>query len=50
MYLLYTDEANIDPVEENFFIYGGVCIPGEEAGPLSERICTIRADLGYETH
>ena len=48
MYLLYTDEANINPVEENFFIYGGVSIPGEEAGPLSERICTIRADLGYK--
>ena len=48
MHLLYTDEANINPVEENFFIYGGVSIPGDEAGPLSEEISTIRADLGYK--
>ena len=48
MYLFYTDEANIDLVEENFFIYGGVSSPGDEAGPLSEEICTIRSDLGYK--
>lgn len=42
MYLLYTDETNLDPSQGDFFVYGGIAIPGDKAGELSERIEAIR--------
>lgn len=44
MYLLYTDETNLDPSQGDFFVYGGIAIPGEKAGALTERIEAIRAE------
>jgi hypothetical protein len=47
MHLLYTDEVNIDPASSNFFIYAGVSIADENAGPLSKEIDSLRAKYSY---
>jgi hypothetical protein len=47
MYLLYTDETNVNPQTSDFFAYAGVAIPGDQAGQLSNRIDAIRAANGY---
>ena len=47
MYLLYTDETNVDPQTSDFFAYAGVAIPGDRAGQLSSRIDAVRAANGY---
>jgi hypothetical protein len=47
MYLLYTDEVNIDPASSDFFIYAGVSISDENAGPLSNEIDSLRAKYSY---
>lgn len=47
MYLLYTDETNVDPATSDFFAYAGVAIPGDQAGRLSSRIDAVRAANGY---
>lgn len=42
MYLLYCDETNIDPAQADFFVYGGISIPGRRALELSNAIEAIR--------
>jgi len=47
MYLLYTDEVNVDPRSSNFFIYGGVSVDANQAASLSRRIDHLRQEYGY---
>lgn len=47
MYLLYTDETNIDPANADFFAYGGVIIPSDTAHTLSTSLDQIRRSFGY---
>lgn len=42
MYFLFTDESNADPNSGDFFIYGGMAFPVENADGLSNRIDQIR--------
>ncbi len=44
MYLMYSDESNLEPSENTFFIYGGVMIDAEKAKDLSDSIQTIREE------
>jgi hypothetical protein len=46
--LLYADETNIDPKNTDFFVYGGVIIPGNTAGELSLAIDALRKAHGYK--
>ena len=48
MHFLYTDEANIDPKDTEFFIYAGVAVPGEAAKPLSDELEKIRSEHSYK--
>ena len=48
MYLLYTDEVNIDPASSNFFIYAGVSISDRNAGALSKEIDSLRAKYSFQ--
>jgi hypothetical protein len=48
MYLLYTDEVNLDPSTSEFFVYAGVTIPGEEAALLHSDIADLRERNGYQ--
>ena len=43
MYLLYCDETNLEERENDFFVYGGVAVPAENALALSQAIDEIRA-------
>jgi len=47
MYLLYTDEVNVDPRSSDFFIYGGVAINSSNAPLLSADIEHLRQEYGY---
>lgn len=47
MYLLYTDEVNVDPSGSDFFIYGGVSIDINKAASLSRSIDCLRQKHGY---
>ncbi len=47
MYLLYTDEVNMDPDSTDFFVYAGVAILDGHARHLSAEIDTLRNDYGY---
>jgi hypothetical protein len=42
MYLLYTDETNLDARSSEFFVYGGIAIPSENAKSLSDALVKIR--------
>ncbi|MCZ6691810.1 MAG: DUF3800 domain-containing protein [Planctomycetota bacterium] len=42
MYLLYADESNLDPAAGDFFVYGGIAVPGDHAQALSAEIDQIR--------
>lgn len=42
MYLLYTDETNLEPRDSTFFVYGGLVVPPEGATSFSEAIEGIR--------
>ena len=44
MYLLYSDEANLNPSDNAFFIYGGVVINCANAKSLSEGIQKVREE------
>jgi len=44
MFLLYCDETNLTPSDGDFFIYGGVIVPGDCAHRLHATIDTLRAD------
>lgn len=48
MYLLYTDETNLDPAGSTFFIYGGVAISSEKAPSISNAIGVQRLAHGYK--
>ena len=47
MYLLYTDEVNVDPENSEFFVYAGVAISGEKAPEFSTDIEKLRRRHGY---
>lgn len=38
MHLLYADETNLDPAEGDFFVYGGLVVPGDKAKDLSDSV------------
>ena len=42
MHLLYADETNLDPSAGDFFVYGGVVVPGDKAKLLSDSIDALR--------
>jgi len=46
MYLLYCDETNLNPNEREFFIYGGIAVPGDVSRSLSDEIEKIRSEFG----
>ncbi|WIA55051.1 hypothetical protein N6H05_18720 [Sphingobium sp. WTD-1] len=46
MDLLYCDESNLENRENEFLLYGGVRIPGDQAAALSNRIEELRAESG----
>lgn len=46
MYLFYTDETNLDPAQADFFVYGGLAIPVEQAKQLSEVIDALPVRFG----
>jgi len=47
MYLLYTDETNVDPKETEFFVYGGVAFHSNHAEAISSGIASLRRKHGY---
>jgi hypothetical protein len=48
VYLLYTDETNVEPDHgSEFFIYGGVILPAGQLSALHDAVATIRADHGF---
>lgn len=47
MYLLYCDETNLDPGENNFFVYGGIIIHGDTAKNLHDEIEGIRKKSNF---
>jgi hypothetical protein len=48
MYLLYTDETNMNPTGSTFFIYGGIAFSTENAYSISNNIDSLRAAHGYK--
>lgn len=46
MDLLYCDESNLEHREGDFLLYGGILIPGHQAGALSNRIDQLRKSAG----
>lgn len=46
MHLLYCDESNLEPKDNEFFVYGGVVIEASAALPLSKAVEKIRLDSG----
>ena len=46
MYLLYSDESNLEPQDSTFFIYGGIAINTEKAKDLSDDLQRIRNESG----
>jgi len=48
MYLLYTDEANLDPTRSDFFVYAGIAIQSSQAASLSQQIDKLRKKYRYE--
>jgi hypothetical protein len=48
VYLLYTDETNMNPDNSEFFVYAGVSIPGDKAAALSAEIESLRKRNGYQ--
>ena len=46
MYLLYCDETNLEERENDFFVYGGIAIPANNALSLSHEINDIRTRSG----
>lgn len=45
MYLFYCDESNLEQRDNEFFVYGGILIPSENAKSLSQTIDELRADI-----
>ena len=48
MYLFYCDETNLDPEHSDFFVYGGVAIPADNAKALHNRIEEIRREAKFK--
>lgn len=46
MYLLYCDETNLEPSDGDFFLYGGISIPADNALSLSVEIDKLKANYG----
>ncbi|MGE5471140.1 MAG: DUF3800 domain-containing protein [Bacteroidota bacterium] len=46
MYLLYCDETNLEERAGDFFVYGGLSVPGTTAALLSAEIDSIRSQFG----
>lgn len=46
MYLLYTDESNVDPDRSDFFVYGGVAVNAIEGEALCKGIAELRTRHG----
>lgn len=46
MYLLYCDETNLNPTENEFFIYGGIALHDNAAKRLHDAIENIRQEMG----
>lgn len=49
MYLLYSDETNLTPDDNDFFVYGAIAIPCASAKALHDRIEEIRGNVGIPT-
>lgn len=47
MYLLYTDESNVNPERTEFFVYGGVAVNANQGEALCEGVAALRAKYGY---
>lgn len=45
MYLMYSDEANLEAQENTFFIYGGIMIDADKTRDLSNGVQSIRDEL-----
>jgi len=45
MYLMYSDESNLEPQDNTFFIYGGISTSAEKAKELSNGIQRIRDEF-----
>ena len=45
MYLMYSDEANLEAQENTFFIYGGVMVEADKAKDLSNAVQSIRDEF-----
>jgi hypothetical protein len=48
LHLLYADEVNVSPENSEFFVYGGIAIPGDRAAELSDDIETLRELYRYQ--
>jgi hypothetical protein len=48
MYLFYCDETNLDPEHADFFVYGGLAIPSDQAKTLHDKIETIRNNAKFK--
>jgi hypothetical protein len=46
MHLLYCDESNLEPKDNDFFVYGGIAIEAGAALSLSQAVEKIRLDAG----
>ncbi len=42
MYVLYADETNLDPVSNDFFVYGALAVPSDRAFDLHTAIAKLR--------
>jgi hypothetical protein len=50
VYLLVCDETNLQPSQTvDFFVYGGLAVPADAAGRLSQRIAEIRQAHGFQS-
>jgi len=48
MYFFYCDETNLDPEHSDFFVYGGIAIPVENARALHNKIEEIRHKANFK--
>ena len=46
MYLMYSDESNLEAQDNTFFIYGGIIIDADKAKDLSDKVQRIRGRCG----
>jgi hypothetical protein len=46
MYLMYSDESNLEAQDNTFFIYGGIAVDTEKAKTLSDSVQRVRDESG----